>query len=43
MIPVDLASGQESGGTTVAQAELQLSAPDEQAGKCGPAGMTEFV
>jgi hypothetical protein len=25
-----------SSGTTVAQAELQLSAPDEQAGRCGP-------
>ncbi len=23
-------------GTTVAQAELQLSAPGEQAGRCGP-------
>ena len=23
-------------GTTVAQAELQLSAPSEQAGRCGP-------
>ena len=33
----------QSLGTTVVQAELQLSAPDEPAGRCGPAGMTEFV
>ncbi len=29
--------------TLLTQAELHLSAPDEQAGRGGPAGMTEFV
>ena len=33
----------DSPATSLTQAELQLSAPDEQAGRCGPAGMTEFV
>jgi hypothetical protein len=32
-----------SPATSLTQAKLQLSAPDEQAGRCGPAGMTEFV